>query len=278
MSCYILDMTNVSSRCRAKNRATCPVHGINFPTTINFSKGTFKPNPANDVEKSLKNSKNYTLLLQEKEKESLSAYCKQDYTPVADWIYGGESYSSANPQQLIKNIDSALTKYEKIPDRPSRVLYRATRLYDKSFATPEEATSYMKKNFQPGSTFETKGYMSTTPNAAALFDFLTESFDDLTINPKHPFGFKSREEYTELSGKDRGLSNVIYEIETRNAAPVSALGDTYAEKEQEYLLGRGKKFQIIEVIPHTPLNNPTGTSGVLKKRHATVVRVREIEN
>jgi hypothetical protein len=48
-----------------------------------------------------------------------------------------------------------------------------------------------------------------------------------------------------------------------------------ADREQEYLLGRGKKFKVMEVIPFTGLNNP-GNSSTLKRRHATVVRLVEV--
>ena len=264
----------VLKECRAKIPAICRVHGVNFVSTINTKTGTFLHNPANNPEQAFKDSQNYRLLLNKKEQAALSAYANQDYTKIGEHVYGKQEHEVS---QLMQSMDSALKKHEKIAGSNDKVVYRATKLFNEKFTTPEEAASYVNDKFKVGEEITINGYMSTTANPEALFDFMPQSYEDLPPSTGM-FGFKDRAHYAELNqGYDAGLSNIVYEIETPSGAPLASFGHAHADKEQEYLLGRNKSFIVLEVIPNQLLINPNEqTHASIKKKHATVVRLKEV--
>ena len=259
--------------CRAKIRAVCPVHGVTYASTLNTKTGNFEYNPANDIDLTFKASQNYSLLLTGKEQEALASYANQSYTEIGEHIYKAQEH---NVGTLMKNIDSALEKHKKIAGK-DKVVYRATKLFNDRFGTPEEAAQFVNEKFKVGEELTVEGYMSTTTNPEALFDFLPESYEDLPP-AQGMFTYKNREHYLRFKdGIDTGLSNIVYEIETSSGAPLSSFGHTHARKEQEYLLPRNTKFVILEVIPNQLLNNPNEKSNeAVRKKHATVVRLKAL--
>ena len=256
-------------KCQAKNPATCRFHGQHFTSTINFENGTFNSSSLNPSELN-KKSKVFELILTNKEKAAIVEYLEQGYTNFNKELYNEQDtyYSSQ-----IKLVDSALAKYEQLNKGEKKIVYRATKMYDASFGSDEDLNEYLKTHYQPGDTITMKGFTSTTTNPEALFDFLTETYKDVAKRYK-----QTQEEYSSIwEGKDSGLSNIVYEIETPSGAPVSSFGHTYGDKEQEYLLPRNKTFKIVEVIPQTKLNNPNPDARILAHRHATIIRVVEVE-
>ena len=260
--------------CRANIPAICRIHGVNFESTLDLKTGTFNYNPANNINKTLKDSQNYSLLLTNTEQEALASYANQSYTEIGEHLYGVQDH---DVKKTMTNIDTALEKHKKIEGEKSKVVYRATKLFDNKFATPEESANFVGSKFVVGEELTIEGYMSTTTNPEALFDFLPESYEDLSPS-EGTFGIKNREQYLGLlNGKDSGLSNIVYEIETSSGAPLSSFGHTHAHKEQEYLLPRNMKFVILEVVPNQLLNNPNKDSHeAVRKKHATLVRLKAI--
>jgi hypothetical protein len=258
--------------CRANIPAICRVHGVNFASTLDLKTGTFNFNPANDINKTLRDSQNYSLLLTDAEKEALASYANQSYTQIGEHLYGVQSH---DVKTMMTKIDTALAKHKKIEGTKSKIVYRATKLFDNNFATPDESADFVSNKFKVGQELTIEGYMSTTTNPEALFDFLPESYEDLPPSTG-TFGIKNREQYLELlNGKDSGLSNIVYEIETSSGAPLSSFGHANAHKEQEHLLPRNMRFVILEVVPNQLLNNPNKNSHeAISKKHATLVRLK----
>jgi hypothetical protein len=178
--------------------------------------------------------------------------------------------------KLAKHIDRVLGKYEFAnPKLETQILYRSTRDRTQKFNSVLEARQFLSEKYKVGGILEVQGYMSTTTNPEALFDFMSETYDDTNYKNQRPNS--SQEKYIELLGEDDGLGNVVYEIETTSGVPMSAFGQFYAAKEQEYLLPRNKKFRVIEVTPHVLLHNPNTNAQVNAVRHATIVRLQEIK-
>lgn len=258
--------------CRAKNSATCRVHGKKF----NASTGQFSSR--RPLEEHQAESEKFKFLLNSKQKAAIDSYLDQDYMELTPVLYGKDHDDAEVLKEKAALMDEALNSYEAIADRKSKVVYRATKLDSNgSFTTMEEVSAYTAKKFPVGKTFTVPGFLSTTENPEALFDFIPDGYADYAAQPKGKFSgnIASLKEYIEVVGQDNSLNNVVYEIVTPSGAPVSSFGHTHAEKEQEYLLGRNKTFKITEVVPFTQLHNPV-ESWVRSSAHATVVRMVEV--
>lgn len=261
--------------CKAKNPATCRVHGHRF----NASTGDFGKRPL--LESHKQQSQRFEFLLTKKQREAVDSYLSQDYMNITPHLYGKPSYGNTEKlPNTIALIDSAINAYETISDHEPKVVYRATRIAaGEKFSTEKQMEEAIQKKFVVGSIHHVNGFMSTTENPEALFDFLPEGWADMAERRKTKapsmFAPKDKEAYLNLVHDDQSLNNVIYEIQTTSGAPVSSFGHVHAEKEQEYLLGRNKNFRIIEIIPYQKVNNPN-EDAYTSYRHATVIRLEEI--
>lgn len=262
-------------RCRAKDATLCRVHGLGFPSGFNRVNGMFTFVRPSLAEHKLESEK-FNFMLSEAERVAVKGYLDQDYSNLTPYLYSQENHSSHNFGEQVKLIDSALAKYETLQPEGSRVVYRAVKLVSEgALSSTEQVADAVGGKYVVGETFTVEGYMSTTENPQALFDFLTQSYYDIPKRDKpRMYSIDSLEEFLNMSG-DESLRNVVYEISTPSGAPVSSFGQTYADKEQEFLLGRGKTFKVVEVIPYSKLVNPV-QSHVLNSAHATVVRLVEV--
>jgi len=261
--------------CEAKNPDTCRVHGRRFnPETGNFT-------PRRPLVEHQEEASRFLFLLTDEQKKALRAYAGPAFNSITRHLYGRDVSDVEETKKIIAVMDEAIAAYEQVGPEKERVVYRATRLKsDELISSPEERDRMVAERFKVGSTVSMDGFMSTTENPEALFDFLPDGYEDYAERPQSALFArekKTRESYIDMMGGDESLNNVVYEIRTTSGVPMSGFDHIQADREQEYLLGRGKKFKVMEVIPFTGLNNP-GNSSILKRRHATVVRLVEVKN
>lgn len=179
------------------------------------------------------------MLLTKDEEEAVRGYLDQDYMEITPVLYGDEI---ATPEitQKVSLLDKALAKYES-QRHVNKTVYRATKINSEHKLTSvEEAVKLVQNKYPVGSEVTVDGYMSTTANPEALFDFIPAGFHDIPESSKKGlYAIKTLEEFVELES-DRSLRGVVMEIVTDSGAPVSSFEQTFAEKEHEWLLSRGK--------------------------------------
>ena len=265
-----------SSRCRAQDKTTCRIHARTvFVTGFDANAGTFI-NPVPSLVEHNQKSDFFKLLITQEEQEAIKGYLDHDYMHLTPHLYkNADVFIPETADSQVQGIDSALAKYEAAQSEP-KVVYRATNIPDPdgSLNTVEDVKAAIDRKYVVGQTITIDGYMSTTDNPHALFDFMPSGFHDMPDSQKNSlYGVKTVQGYVDMAS-NQFLRNIVYEISTPSGAPVSTFGQTHADKEQEYLLGRGKQFTVIEVIPYTKVVNPV-ESYRHNQVHATIVRLVE---
>jgi hypothetical protein len=253
-------------KCRAKNPSACRVHGetgeyVFTSTSLDYNTHT-------------RESEKLKLFLNKYEVAAVTDYLDQSYMEMNAHLHGADLTPSADTLERIKQLDSALKKYEEIAPAETVITYRATKCYQ-DFRSKEEAEEWVKQQFPVKGRVKLAGFTSTTPNPDALFDFLPESHADL----QPPIGtsmFPTQADWEEYLADepDRGLGNLVFVMKTRPGAPVSNYGQTFSEKEQEYLHPRDKEFVVEQVLPHRRISNPSKTAR-RSSAHATIVTLVE---
>lgn len=252
------------NRCEAKDPANCKFHRPKlFPL----------PAPSS-AEEHFNESKKFEFVVNANQKEALEGYLDNDYMDMTPVLYGASDYKKDKFLKQADLIQEAIETYEAVSDKKPKTVYRATRLKaGHSFNSPEEMKDFVEKNFKPGSVITTAGFTSTTVRPEVLFDFLPDGHNDYVIN--NPKKEMSSKRYHELMGSDESLNNLVYEISTPSGVAVSSFGHSHATREQEYLLGRNKRFVIKEVLPISRLDNPAERP-FRKHAHATIIKLEEI--
>lgn len=259
-------MTSTKQTCRAKNPETCRVHG-----TYLFPKS--ETNYAEHARESAK----LKMFLNSKEQEALNNYLNQDYMEMNAYLHGAELNASEKTLNRIEHLDTALEKYASICRNEEITTYRATKCYQ-AFNNSEEAQQWFTQSFPVNGKVKLAGFTSTTPNPDALFDFLPQSNADLAPEIGG-WLFPTQKDWDDhlASRPDEGLGNIIFIMKTHTGAPVAGYGQTFSEKEHEFLLARDKEFTVEEVIPYRKVVNPYRHQNMNRSSaHATIITLREL--
>lgn len=248
---------------------------------IDFDNNVFNIEHVKQGKHNLAQSKTFQFFLSKEEYSAVESYCEQDYRNINHYLYGDNEHVREDIKRKVATLDGALRKFPK-PSEPRQV-YRAGKPYHEGkiqsyeeFDTPEQAAQFYEKEYPVGKVIEFKGFTSTTEDPNCLVDFTVPGFDSHPPSGIMNAG-KTREQYNQSFGRS-GLSNIIYEISTREGAPVSAFGHTYAEKEQEILLPRNTKFKVKAVHPNRIMNftNRLPFGDKQDKRTVTIIQLEEI--
>lgn len=259
-------MTVTERPCRANDPETCRVHGTFF----------FPKNKMSYTDHA-RESEKLKMFLNPNEQKALTDYLNQDFMEMNAYLHGAELTTSPQTLKRIEYLDTALKKYAGICKGQEITTYRATKCYQ-AFKNQEEAQQWFSQSFPVNGKVKLAGFTSTTPNPDALFDFLPESHADLTPHIGS-WLFPTQKDWDDYlaSEPDEGLGNIVFIMKTRTGAPVAGYGQTFDEKEHEFLIARDKEFTVEEVASYRKVVNPYRHQNMSRSSaHATIITLREV--
>lgn len=152
-------------------------------------------------------------------------------------------------KKVMVNLDSALSK--AVPPEEPRVLYRGLRIP----TWVEDTNVWLQDKFPVGGVVSQKNYMSTTSSASEAITRFTGSKSD------------------EVSGVNK--KNIIFEIVSKQGAPLGEATSAYGTDESEVLIPRETRFKVVSVDTDVNLEAEYSTqafSRVTKQPNVKVVR------
>ena len=165
-------------------------------------------------------------------------------------MYRGSLYKKINKElrtdkideykKVIEDIDKTFVPIDKTMQTRRSLHFRTDRLYDDEKIFIEKI-----KKLKPGDEFQDKAYFSTSTNGKTVEDFISFS--------------------------ERRLTNNDFRVYIEVEMPKGQKAIVFNERELEYLLPRGTKFEIVEVHNNVPWTHPLYKDGQIVDK---VIRMR----
>ncbi len=226
-----------------------------IPTSPQVSFDNIYARPSFDEQRYMNEAQLFISELSNEEKEALKDYVISGYQSMNEALYSGKSLTNT-----IKLVDSALAKYKG--DHPD-ILWRSiigstARLYD---------------NTKVGDVIEFKGFTSAseTPDALMLIPNDLSIYMNETLSSEWETEGNSYRVKLPKSFSDKSPSNVLFQIKSKRAAPVSEFRSTLAE--EEWLIPRGKQFRVIGIHANVAIGN---LNHLYNGTRARVIELQEI--
>jgi hypothetical protein len=158
-----------------------------------------------------------------------------------------------------QNID-ALDEFISNADEPNepRMLYRGLKLPQMESG---EVDSYLEEHFPVGGVISQKNYMSTSLNADVGYGGFSDAVDKekFAVDPKR---------------------SIVFEIVSKQGAPLTYGTSTYGEDETEVLMPRDAKFKVLSVHKEQPVTyygNPRFSAFTEQQTTKTIIRLVDAE-